>query len=68
MKKDDDNYQETYDWIELEQANFIFPSFLRNTVQDIIHISDDTQEEITVENIYKADSSEDILSKCREKN
>lgn len=68
-EKNDENYDETYNWIELEQANFIFPSFLRNTVQDIIHVCDDTQKEITIESIYEADSSDDddILYKCQEK-
>ncbi len=79
-EQNEENYLETKNWIELEQANFIFPSFLRNTIQDIIHISDDTQEEITMESIYEADSndysfnterndmtSDHILSECRKK-
>lgn len=49
-EEDDKNFSTNY---ELNNANFIFPAFLRNTIQDIIYVSDYKLEEITVDDIYK---------------
>ena len=63
-KEDKKNISTNY---ELSKDNFIFPAFLRNTIQDIIYVSDYKLKEITVDDIYKADDSNIRFKKCYEK-
>jgi len=54
-EEDEDSHSTNY---ELKMDNFIFPAFLRSTIQDIIYVSDQNLEEIRVEDIYKSASGE----------
>lgn len=50
-EEDDENFSLNY---ELRMDNFIFPSFLRHTIQDIIYVCDQDLEEISIEDINNA--------------
>ncbi len=76
-EEDVENHNTNY---ELRMDNFVIPAFLRDTIKDIIYVSDQDLEEIRVEDFYHAASgtsnhydnksgntNEYTLKKCYEK-
>ena len=50
-EEDEENHTKNY---ELRMDNFIIPAFSRDTISDIIYVSDDSLEEIRMEDIFNA--------------